>query len=185
MTNLAQTLPLYSAEEYLKMEQNAPLRHEYVFGQIIEMAGESKIANAIILNLIELLRKSLRKQAYECYVHDVKLAVNDGEIYRYPDFMVAPVSDNQNTHIVYEPVMIIEVASDQSFRRDAVTKRKEYTQIPSLQYYIIIDQDEQYVELMQRQPHRWLTEVFSSPDAVVSLDLFEIQIQLSDIYDGI
>ncbi len=47
-------LNLLTVEEYLKSEQDAKIRHEYVAGQIFAMAGASEAHNLIVTNLIAI-----------------------------------------------------------------------------------------------------------------------------------
>ena len=54
-------LNLITVEEYLKFEEDAEIRHEYVVVQIYAMAGASEAHNLIVTNLIAILHPHLLK----------------------------------------------------------------------------------------------------------------------------
>ncbi|MCK6691278.1 MAG: Uma2 family endonuclease, partial [Thermoanaerobaculia bacterium] len=123
-------------------------------------------------------------RGFEIFDHDVKAEVIPNGIYRYPDLVVAPVVDDEHDYIVKHPVMMAEVASDQSGQRDRIKKRKEYFDIPSLWYYLIADQDEMLVELHIRgEDKRWETQYFTEPDDVIRLSRFELEFPLKAVYE--
>ena len=180
------TEKLYTVEEWLEFEKHAEIRHEYVYGKLIPMAGEAKKANRIANNILIKLNDPLIKQGLEIYSHDVKAQVVPNGIYRYPDLVVAPVADDEHEYIVKHPVLMVEVASGDSGQRDRVKKRKEYLQIPSLWYYIVVDQDEMLVELHTRSDDgQWSTQYFTEPDDTMILKRFDLSVRLADVYERV
>jgi Uma2 family endonuclease len=173
---------LYSVKEYLELEKNSEVRHEFYYGKLITMPGESKIANRIANNILAEWRKPLLNQKQECYTHDVKAEVISSKVYRYPDLVVAPDDDDADDFIIQQPVIMVEVASEDSWKRDTLTKRKEYTALASLQYYLVVSQEEMYVELYKRKDNAWILDQFELPEDVVSLPLFNLTISLTEIY---
>lgn len=175
---------LYTVEQWLEFEKTAEVRHEYYFGKLIPMAGEAKRANRIANNLIKQLDDHLYERGFEIFDHDIKAEVVPGGVYRYPDLVVAPVVDDEHDYIVKHPVLMAEVASDQSGQRDRIKKRKEYLAIPSLWYYLVADQDEMLVELHIRgEDGRWETQYFTEPDDLIRLSRFELEFPLKTVYE--
>lgn len=81
---------------------------------------------------------------------------------------------------------MVEVASGDSGQRDWVKKRKEYLQIPSLWYYVVVDQDEMLVELHTRgDDSQWGTQYFTEPDDEVVLQRFGLSLRLVDVYERV
>ena len=149
------------------------------------MAGESKTANRIANNIVAVWRQPLLQNNYEIYAHDVKAEVKQGGIYRYPDLMVAHETDDLDDYIVKEAVIMVEVASENSMRRDTVTKLKEYTGMASVQYYLVVSQDEMLVQLYYRNGKDLSFIIFEEPQDWVILPNFGIQIMVSEIYDRV
>ncbi len=184
MTTQAVAEKLYTVEEYFELEKNSDIRHEYHYGKLIEMPGESKIANRIALNIVAAWRKPLIDKGYEMYVHDVKAEVKKRGIYRYPDLVIAPETDDDE-YLVTQPVIMVEVASRDSMKRDSVTKLKEYTAIPSMKYYLIVAQDEMSIQFYYRKDTEWTYTFFENPTEMVVLDAFSLEISVADIYDRV
>lgn len=180
------TEKLYTVEEWLELEKQADVRHEYVYGKLIPMAGESKRANIIAGNIRRHIDVPLYEKGIQIYDHDVKAEVIQDGIYRYPDLVAAPVADDEHDYIVKHPVLMIEVASEDSGNRDRVKKRQEYQKIPSLWYYLVVSQDEMLVELQTRNTEgKWETTYFTEPEEEIPLERFELTLKLADMYQRI
>ncbi len=180
ITSLAEKT--YTVEEYLELEKNSKTRHEFYYGKLIEMPGESRNANQISKNILKKWDDTLEEQGYFLYNHDVKAQIKKSGLYRYPDILVTPESDDEDDYMVKKPIIIVEVASEDSWRTDTFTKRKEYTALSSLKYYIIVSQVEMYVELYSREDNNWTFSHFEVSDEILELPDFNLKIALSDIY---
>jgi Uma2 family endonuclease len=174
----------YTVEEYFEFEKNSEIRHEFYYGKLIEMPGEAKIANNIANNILEAWRKKLKKNGYQLYTHNVKAQVKKRGVYRYPDVVVSPNVDDDE-YLVEEPVIMVEVASQDSMKRDTVVKLKEYTAIPSLKYYLIVAQEEISVQFCYRNGSEWSFVFFDSLNDIIRLPDFSLEITLADIYDDV
>lgn len=172
----------YTVEEYLELEKHSETRHEFYYGKLIEMPGESRIANQISKNILKKWDDSLEEQGYSLYSHDIKAQIKKNGLYRYPDILVTPESDDEDDYMVKKPIIIVEVASEDSWRTDTFTKRKEYTALSSLKYYIIVSQVEMYVELYSREGNNWVLSHFELPDETVELPDFNLKMTLSETY---
>ena len=102
----------YTVDEYLELELASEEKHEFVDGILIEMPGESKKANKIAGSIYTTLRAGVKGKPFEVFNHDVKLRTVPGRKYRYPDIMVAPTDDDQDTHVVHNAVLTVEVTSE-------------------------------------------------------------------------
>jgi Uma2 family endonuclease len=184
--NIENLTKLYTVEEYLELEKNSEVRHEYHYGKLIEMPGEAKNANRIAKNILLNWNSKLESQGYEIFTHDVKAEVKKQNIYRYPDLVVAPESDDDDKYIIKLPVIMVEVASDGSWKTDTVIKLKEYTAISTLKYYFIVFQEEMLVQLCVRsEDNRWTFEFFEEAHEVINIPFFNLSITLSEIYNKV
>ena len=172
----------YTVNEYLELEKNSEERHEFYYGKLLTISGESRIANQISKNILKKWDDSLESQGFYLYIHDVKAEIIRDDVFRYPDIVVTPESDNDDNYIVKKPVIMVEVASNDSWKRDTHTKRKEYTALPTLQHYLIVSQEEMYVELYSRKGNDWINFAFELSHDIVTLPNFDLKITLSDIY---
>ena len=176
---------IYTVEEYFELEKHSDIRHEFVNGKLIPMPGESVIANLIADNCGYNLRTQLSKKGYVIIRHDVRAIIQTRKIYRYPDVSVAKLSEITETHAITKPEMLIEVTSENSSKIDHDDKLKQYTTLPSLQYYMIISQEEMLVELYSRDEKGWRFEIFTNAEDSIQLPYFNGHLQLVDIYENV
>ena len=175
----------YTTAEYFELEKRSTIRHEYHFGKLIAMPGESKNANEIAQNCAFAFRQSLRKRGFRIFMQDVRTIVKDDKIYRYPDVVVADEKDDNNSHNITKPRILIEVTSDSSKYRDRVTKLQEYSKMPCLDYYIIIDQEMMSVQVYSRLDNGWHYELLEEKSETITFTLFDMTISLETIYENI
>jgi Uma2 family endonuclease len=81
------------------------------------------------------------------------------------------------------PCFIIEVLSPSTVETDRITKLDEYTSIPSLQRYVLIEQDRRFVIVYRRTPEGWLYQTFQ--DGVLDVPCLEATLTLDQMYAGI
>jgi Uma2 family endonuclease len=175
----------YTVEEYLELEKNSEARHEYYYGKLIEMPGEAKKANRIAMNIHRKWVDRLEEQDFAMFTHDVKAEVKKRNIYRYPDIVVAPESDDEDEYIIKQPIIMVEVASEGSWKTDTGLKLKEYTALSTLKYYLIISQEEMFVQLCVRDNKQWTFQFYDEADEVIHIPEYDISISLSDIYNKV
>lgn len=175
----------YSLEEYFEFEKTSEIRHEFVNGELIPMPGESKKANEIAGNIYVSLRNSFKKRALKVYNHDVRLMLDLKNRYRYPDIAVAPTIDDEDSHAITQPVLIVEVFSENSVKIDTVDKLKEYSILPTLQYYLIVSQEEPFVEVYAKNADRWEFRYYTDLQQSIELNTLNASLLMGDIFDGI
>jgi Uma2 family endonuclease len=175
----------YTVEEYFELEKTAEIRHEYYYGKLLPMPGESKNANSIAGNCEFQFRLQLRKKGLKFFRHDVRTLVREQKIYRYPDFVIAPVVDDSDSHLIKQPILIIEVSFDNSDHTDRVTKRNEYLSLPTVQFYLIISQSERLIDVYSRDKKGWRFESFTQAEQVIDFPSLGAKLALSDIYDEV
>jgi Uma2 family endonuclease len=175
---------IYTVEEYLELEKTSEIRHEYVYGKLIPMAGESKLANRIAGNCYAFFLEALQEEVFEMYIHDVRLMV-DSKLYRYPDLVVVPVTDDSDPYATTQPILIIEVLSPSTENIDRGEKLRQYSRLPSLQYYLLISQEEPLVEMYSRLDGRWVLDFFTDLEEIISLPVLQTDLPLKVIYQKV
>jgi Uma2 family endonuclease len=171
-------------EEYIAYELKAARRHEFINGQLFEMPGEQDTNNTIALALAFLLMKSLTSKKYMVFAHDVKVAIPNDEKYYYPDvFVTNEPRTEENRYIKTAPVLIAEVLSPSSRITDTVDKYLDYTKIPSLQYYLVVEPETVHITLYHRNGgSQWQADIFTQKDQSIDLPLLDMQIPVSALY---
>ena len=176
---------IYTVEDYFELEKNSEVKHEFVDGKLIEMPGESRIANKLSIKLSALMMQRLNDKVFDVYAHDVRLSTQRTKKYRYPDVMVVPVIDDEDAYNVYEAVLVAEVLSPSTEKTDRNDKLKEYSKMPSVQYYLLISLEEAIIELYRRNGNVFEYMFFTEREEVIDLPLLNVKFTIEDIYKGI
>ncbi|MEM9087592.1 MAG: Uma2 family endonuclease [Cyanobacteria bacterium P01_F01_bin.53] len=115
-------------EEYLAWETHQEIRHEYCNGEVFAMAGGTKNHDKLAFNLRRALVDSIEAQDCDMSGSDVKVLVDQGVSYRYPDLSVScDERDRENETFYNFPKLIVEVLSSSTETVDRIVKFKEYT----------------------------------------------------------
>ena len=144
MVERVETHKLLTVEEYLKLEETATVKHEYVAGVIHAMVGTTKRHNTIAGNIFARLWGVSRGGPCRVYASDVKIRVED--VIYYPDVMVACGPEDDDPLIEHTPCLIVEVTSPSTESIDRREKMLNYRKMPSLQAYLIVDQSRPWIE---------------------------------------
>lgn len=188
---LSQEQRRFTVEEYLKIDSDSQIRHEYVQGRIIDMAGGTDRHSQIIHNVHGSLWARLRGKP--CQGRDGNLRVRFGRkvIYGYPDALIIcghPQFDavaGGNTTLL-NPRVLIEVLSDTTEAYDRGLKFERYREIESFEEYVLIAQDRPSVEIYRRQPSGlWTLQPYLGLGASAGIFSAEIELPLSEIYTGV
>ena len=186
---LAQETRYYSPEEYLELEVNSEIRHEYINGLIIPMTGGTPNHNQLALNFSGTLNYLLKRQPYQVFVTDQRLWIPDPKIHTYPDIMVVKIPleyQEGRKDTLVNPVMIAEVLSKSTKSYDRDEKFSAYRTIPTLQEYILIDQYTMHVEQYSKtDKNKWIFSEFNDAEENLNLASIPCQISLADMYDKV
>lgn len=183
----------YTVEEYLALEEASDIRHEYYHGEIFPLdtpenkAGGTKRHNLVVQNCVVALRNALRGRGCAAFAENVRVAVDEGEHYNYPDVVVscAP-ADRTDLRTVHQPVLIVEVLSASTEARDRGWKFQQYQQIASLQHYVLISQQRYLVECYTRtSSENWLLTSVRELSQEVELTALQSTIAMAAIYEDI
>lgn len=182
----AQSPAFLTAEEYLAGEPRSEVRHEYLGGVVYAMAGASAEHNIISLNLAAALRSHLRGRPCATFMADVKvrLRVANDDIFYYPDIMVDCDARDTDRYFKRYPKVLIEVLSPDTERTDRREKFLCYTQIETLQEYVLVAQDKREITVYRREKS-WQPEILNSAGQELRLSSLEFAMPLEGVYEGV
>lgn len=172
---------LISEEEYLAGEELSDIKHEYIDGYVYAMSGASINHSTITGNIYSEIRAFLKGKPCRPHTSDVKAKI--GSQYFYPDMMVDCSNPDGKAYYTETPTIIVEVLSKSTRRTDKITKRQAYLQIPTLQEYLLIEQDFVEVEVMRKSEH-WQSAYYYLGDEV-TLDSIGMTLSVEAIYDRV
>jgi len=168
-----------SEQEYLDGEKISEIKHEYVHGDVYVMAGTSKNHERIAVNILSEFSHHLKNSPCEPFGSDVKVRVPTGN-YRYPDCMVVCEDQTEDDYYTESPTILVEVLSRSTRKIDERDKRMEYLNIPSLEEYILIEQDFVDVEVVRRKDG-WRSQHYFLGDELY-LESIDLTLSVEDIY---
>ena len=181
---------LYTPDEYLEFERASDVRHEYVDGEIYEMAGESLAHSRICVNIAGEMRSSLKGSRCEALSPNMKVRAESKGMFAYPDLSIVcgePVFHDKQRDVLLNPKVIIEVLSPSTQRYNQTKKFFRYRkEIPSLTDYILIYQDSPFIEHHEKvSDGRWVHNAFDGIEDVLRIPSIDCEVPLSEIYDRV
>ncbi len=151
--------PLISAEEYLRGELKSQVKHEYLGDFVYAMAAAKNAHNQIASNILGALRARLRGKPCQPFNSDTKVRVRLPTHVRlyYPDVSVVRDRNPPADTFQDRPVIIVEVLSRSTRRDDQTEKKETYLIIPTLQVYLLVEQDVPAIALYRRTDQGFVT----------------------------
>jgi Uma2 family endonuclease len=187
-TAAAQTHPRMTVAEFLAWSEDLPAeaRYELVAGEPLRLIAPTSIRHARIeRNVSDALRAAIAAGGRSCEVFDARPGVAigpDGDECRIPDVvMTCATAIDETARLVPEPVIVVEVASPSTRLADVNDKAEFYGGIPSIQHYLVVEQDRRRALYHGRGPSGGL-EPRIVRGGEVALDPPGIRLALDDLY---
>jgi len=175
----------FSFREYLELERSAASKSEFHDGQIYAMSGGTEPHSRLSARIVALL--SLRLNECRVYDSNLKLYIQQFDKGVYPDCMVlcgSPQFWNEQSDVILNPSLVVEVLSPSSERYDRGEKASYYRSIPSLKEILILSQDQVFAEHSVRQgDSTWTLVQHTSRNDL--LRVLGVKLSLEEIYAGI
>jgi Uma2 family endonuclease len=180
----------YTVEEYLALEEKTSQKSEYYQGQVFQMAGGSGRHNQISSTINAILNAGLLEQPCITYTSDMRILIEAHELYTYADASVVcgevePAQGRED--IISKPILLVEVLSKSTQNYDRGNKFEFYRSIPSLQYYLVVDQNRFFVEFHRKLADgAWQLETLTDPGQNVTLPaLGNLKLPLARIFSKV
>jgi Uma2 family endonuclease len=179
----------YTPEEYLELENQSEIKHEYLDGEIIEMTGGTTNHNKLALKIAAKLLASLEDKGYEIYMGDVRLWIEKYRRYTYPDVMVVEgksIYEGKGQTTINNPTLIIEVLSQSTSNYDQGDKFDVYRCLSSFKEYILIKQSEYFVkQFVKNEQGKWVLTDYHGEEGILKLESLDFEISLQELYKNI
>ena len=189
MGSALRILRTFSEAEYLELERKATFKSELIAGQIYAMAGASPAHAAITANVIAIFVSHLKGKPYTVYTNDLKVKINRGGDYYYPDLTIVcgpPIFHDEYQDVLVNPTVIVEVLSPSTEADDRGRKWLRYQQIEGLTDYLMVSQSEPLLEHYSRQTDGgWHYESSANVTESLTIRSIDCQLSLADVYDKV
>jgi len=177
----------YTVDEYLALERESDVRHEYLDGEIIAMGGASRAHNTLVFNLGTAIRPQLRGTPCRIGGSDMKVFIAAANRGYYPDLVVScsDPADEVDDYTETRPLLIIEILSPSTATTDRTEKRLNYQRLDSLQEYVLVAQQKPLVEIYRRQPDgSWTYTQYHANDEI-ELTSIDLRLFMAVVYEDI
>lgn len=177
----------YSLEEYIKIDEEGIVRHEFYNGKLFKMPGETLLHNEICIKLLIALTSLLKVKGWKIYIENVKVKIEHEEIYLYPDIVLMKPNEESTekakNYIIHQPVLIAEVLSDSTRKYDNTDKFILYQKISSLRYYLLVEPEKNVVIFYEKNDEgEWTAKTYTELTEEISLSQLQSSLTLADIY---
>lgn len=183
MAEPAQRLSSYA--EYLAAELCSEVKHEYIDGYVVAMAGGTIAHGELAAALTVVIGVALRGRPCRVYNSDVRVHVESSGLTTYPDLTVvcgarrtAAVDANALTN----PVLLVEVLSPSTEAYDRGEKFEHYQRIPSLREYVLASPDRPRIERFTRNADETWTYALHGPGDTVQLASLGVTLDVTELY---
>ena len=160
-----------TVEAFLDWEECQPARYEFDGIHTYAMTGGSADHSRVQRNLITELTSRLKGKPCEAFGSELKILAA-GSV-RYPDAFVVCSPIQGKATFVTDPVVVFEIVSPSTSGVDRIIKNQEYRDTPSIQRYVILEQDRQAAMVFSRDHGDWAGHVIAGD---LNLEMPEIGI---------
>jgi Uma2 family endonuclease len=176
-------------QEYLAQERRATFKSEYLRGEVFAMVAASYEHTLVKVNLAGEAGNQLKGSSCRVLTSDMRVKVDATGLYTYPDIAIVcdePQFEDQVFDTLLNPRALVEVLSDSTEKYDRGARFGHYRQIPSLQEYVLVAQDQPLVERYVRQADgSWVLTVFEGLAQTFAFASVPVRIPLAEIYAGV
>lgn len=173
-----------TVDEYFAFDEASEICNEYIDGEIYPMSGGTRSHSLLIASMISILFELLADKACEVYPGLMRVRIDPSK-YVYPDLSVVcgqPRFEDANEVTLLNPAVEVEVTSPASMTRDHVCKVELYGSLPSIEGYLILDQERVFAEWCTRAEGGWHLRQFSDQADVIHMDPLGIDLALAQAY---
>ncbi len=176
-----------TVEEYFAFDETSDIRNEFIDGEIYPMPGGTRSHNKIVAMTIRTLIDLLDPRDCEVYASQMRVRVDDTK-YLYPDVSIVrgePEFEEENEVTLLNPTAVVEVTSPSSIATDHVEKVAYYGAVPSIQGYLILDQERVFAEWYTRTESGWHLQQFNDASDEIALEPLGCRLRLAQVYRGL
>ena len=178
----------YSVEEYIAIEDNSEIKHEYERGEVLAMSGGTMNHARLCQAMSKELDIELEKNSRNCetFGSELRIFIEKADCIVYPDasvFCEPCIVSGKEKNSATNPMIVVEVLSKSTESYDRGDKFFKYRQLDSLQEYILISQNEAKIESFVREKNgAWQIYRTEGLDAELEVSSLGLALKMGRIY---
>lgn len=171
----------WTTETFLAWEDRQEGRFEFNGQDVIAMTGGSVAHQRVIGNLWMPL---LRLLAGQPFLPHLEMRLRAGTHIRYPDVVVCAAPLDPTTRTLADAIAIFDVLSDDTATTDRIDKLIDYTAVPALRAYVLLEQTTMAAMLLQRTAGGpWVASAHT--EGALALPGLGVSLPLAEVYQGL
>jgi Uma2 family endonuclease len=177
----------FTFQEYLQIEADSGIKHEFVAGHVLAMSGGSPDHAGITANIVRLLGNRLEGKPCRVFSPDLRVRVLATGFASYADAtgicgVLELDPEDPKRHTAVNPKVLIEVLSPSTEDYDRGEKLGHYKRIPSLDEVVLVAFNRREVETVRRESDgSWSRHIAGDGEAVQLLSL-ACELPVAEIY---
>lgn len=176
-----------SEAAYFALEKQTDTRHEFLDGYVYAMVGGSFNHGTLTGNIAGEIRNHLKGKPCRVFAESIKVMIpalaGRESRYFYPDVVVDCTIEKAEGNMLTTPVLVVEVLSDSTHKFDETLKFRVYATLPTLQEYVLVEQNVAKIEV-QRRRTGWAVEKYFLGDTV-TFESIGLTLPVDALYDRV
>lgn len=158
--------------------------YELIDGKVYRMASERNWHAVYKSNIFTALDKACRRSEIDLFAFCDGPGIEIGsQTVRVPDAIVNEGRVKRGSLVVDRPVIVVEVVSEDSERRDHGSKFVEYFGLATVRHYLLVLHDKRRVIWHRRTSPNALVETSIIAQGSMTLGPYDLTIAFQDIFD--
>jgi Uma2 family endonuclease len=148
----------FSFGQYLRVDTDSSVKHEFLDGMILAMAGGTPDHAALAVAVATSLNRQLEGKRCRVYSSDLRVRALATGFAGYPDVTVVCNKlelDPADANTATNPAVAVEILSPSTEQYDREAKLRQYQTIPSVQHVVLVAHDERRIDVWSRHGDDW------------------------------
>lgn len=176
----------WTQERFFAWAEAQDAGYEFDGVQPVAMPDGNVAHSLITRNLLAALHTRLRGSDYHVLGLNAGLATV-GEAVRYPDALVTCSKFEPTDRTIPDVVVVFEVLGPGSGHTDRIVKFREYTAVPSIRRYVVLESTSVGLTVLERTTpdEAWRLIVLMTSAEVLGLPEIGIDVPVAELYEDI
>jgi Uma2 family endonuclease len=174
----------YSLADYIALEEESQIRHEYLAGEIYAMAGGSPDHAALAAAVLRLIGSRLPRGC-RAFTSDLRIRIESSGLSTYPDAAVVCGKTQRAADdplSVVNPILLVEVTSRSTEEYDRSAKLQHYQALSSVREVLIVSHREPWLTLHRRETGGEWSVLEARAGGSLSLACTGAELRVDDVY---
>ncbi len=174
----------FTFREYLSVDAGSDIKHEYLDGLILGMAGGTPAHARLAMAVGSVLAQQLVGKRCAVFSEALRVRATQTGFAGYPDVTVICEElnrDPEDANTVTNPGVVVEVLSPSTKDYDRGDKLRHYQTIASVKHVVLVAYDTPHVEVWTRQPEGWVNADYG-PGTSAKLEAIECALDVDLLF---